>query len=218
MSNLKDNNVRLVLDLGEPPYPGKENSPFEILFSLSAASGSRVSIDKRVLPETSNMLELMDRLEEKWSKGDFSVSYMILWIFSETGLFYSHCQKLGMDPGKYLYDILRRAKELNSRYGEWRITLHARGELDSCFIDFPAKWKDIDECYANWEKFNLSDLHFIRYKKYGYQPCYGNLPDNYPIKDLFNFLAKYGFEMKDFPMDVCCNRGFDIHHNLTKIC
>ena len=207
------NNTKLILDLGEPPYEGKKNPAFEILFSLGATKGSRAGIDERVLPSADNMLVLMDRLEEEWSRNDFSIDCMVLWIMPEGGMYINHCKKLGIAPEKYFMEILRRSRELNEKYGPWRITLHARAEFDSCFIDFPAKWNSREESYSNWEKYNLTDLFCKRYIKYGHPLCRAGMTENYPIRNLFEYFTTHGMKLKDFPMDVCCNRAWDIHHN-----
>ena len=213
MTEFKNRELQLVLDLGAPPIPGRDNKPFSILIGLGAANGSRVAITGDICSATDNVLATMDQIEASWQAGDFSLAYVVFWVFPECGLYLSYCQRLGVDPEKHLLEILERARELNARHGAWRVTLQLRGELDSCFIDFPADWSTREKCYANWERFNLTELHFARYKRYGYPPCYGNLTETYPVKDLLTFFTRHGLHLRDYPVDVCCNRGYDVHHN-----
>jgi len=213
MTAFSDGKIQLVLDLGAPPTADRDNKPFSILLGLGAANGSRMAIIKDVCPATDNILATMDHLEGQWRTGDFSLAHVVFWVFPETGLYLSYCQRLGVDPEQHLLEVLERARELNLRYGAWRVALQMRGELDSCFIDFPADWSTRALCYANWERFNQTTVHFDRYKRFGYQPCYGHLPATYPVKDLPTFFDRHGLRMQDYPIDVCCNRGYDIHHN-----
>ncbi|NQT93983.1 MAG: hypothetical protein HQ559_14575, partial [Lentisphaerae bacterium] len=184
------NTARIVLDLGEPPGRTGNVGASSILFAKGAANGTRVAMDKRVLPSTENFLHLLDAIEERWRDGDFSVATTVLWLMPENGFYQLYCRRLSVDPEEHLLEILQRAKGLNDRYGAWRVILQMRGELDSCFVMFPAPWKDRGECHGNWDRFNNTDLCFERYRQYGAPLCWQILPEDYPIRNIVRFLEE----------------------------
>ena len=203
--------MQVILDLGELPRVDKENRPFSLLLEQGAAHGTRVSIDPIVLPATSTFLDFLAQMEARWAEGDFRVGAVFLWVMPESGWFIRHCHARGLDAEAYWLAILERSRALNARFGAWRVTLHARGEYDSCFPNFDADWTNREAAAQNWERVNDTELGRELYTRFGDKRAWGPTPEGYPVKSIPEFFRRRGLCMSDYPLDVGFNMGFGIH-------